>query len=55
MRTATHYAEIAVILVAVATAVHYLAGVDWPWAVVAGAAAATLARGLIHRRTPARL
>ena len=55
MKTVTRYAETLVVMVAVAAAVHYLAGVGWPWAVVAGAAAATLARALIHRQTPARL
>ena len=55
MKTVSRYTETLVMLVAVAAAVHYIAGLEWPWSVAAGAAAATVARALIHRNTPARL
>lgn len=46
-------AEAIAILAAVAAIVHFIASVDWPWAIVIGAATAVVARRLIHRRTPA--
>jgi hypothetical protein len=49
------YAETLAILAAVALAVHVLAGVDWPWAVVAGAMVSVLVRRVIHRKPAARL
>ena len=43
-------------LVAVALVLHFAAGIDWPWAIVAGAAVSLLVRLLVqHRRPAARL
>ena len=41
------YAQTLVLLIAVAVVVHYLTGLDWPWAIVAGAAVSLAARALI--------
>jgi membrane protein implicated in regulation of membrane protease activity len=49
-KTSTAYAQTLVILAAVAVAVHYLVGLDWPWAIVAGAVVSVAARAVIHRR-----
>jgi hypothetical protein len=38
------------VLVGVAVAVHYIAGLDWPWAIVAGAAVSMIVRGLLRAR-----
>jgi membrane protein implicated in regulation of membrane protease activity len=48
--TPTAYAETLVILAAVAAAVHYLVGLDWPWAIVAGAVVSVAARAVLNRR-----
>ena len=47
-KTATHYIEAIAVIAAVAAAVHYLAGLDWPWAIVLGAAASVLGRAVAH-------
>lgn len=54
-KTAALYSEILVIIAVVAVATHYLAALDWPWAIVAGAAASLLARAIFHRKPAARL
>ncbi|HEY7251068.1 MAG TPA: hypothetical protein VIG37_11295 [Methylomirabilota bacterium] len=51
MKTATVYAETIAILAAAAIAVHFLAGVDWPWAITAGAAVAVVLRSLLHHKS----
>ena len=38
------------VVVAVAVPVHYLGALDWPWAIVIGAAASIVLRRLIHVR-----
>jgi hypothetical protein len=38
----------AAFIVAVGAPLHYLAGLDWPWAIVIGAAASIMLRFLIH-------
>lgn len=54
-KTAAANAERIAALAAVAVVAHYLVGLDWPWAVVAGAVVALLARAVFHRRPAARL
>ena len=49
-KTATIYAETVAILIAVTAAVHYLAALDWPWAILTAAALSVLLRKLLHRR-----
>ena len=45
-KTAFIYAETVVLVAAVSIPVHYLAGLDWPWALVIGAAASIALRWL---------
>lgn len=52
--TVLRYIETTAIVVVVAAAVHYIANVDWPWAIAAGAAASVLVRAILHRRPAAR-
>jgi hypothetical protein len=40
--------ENVVVIAAVGVPVHYLTGLDWPWAIVIGAAAIIALRWLIH-------
>ena len=47
-KTMLTYAETAALVVAVGLPVHYLAGLDWPWAIVIGVAASIILRLLIH-------
>ena len=54
-KTTLRYVEAVLVIVAVAVPVHYFGGVEWPWAVVAGSAAAIVLRRLIHRTPEARL
>jgi hypothetical protein len=54
-KRAVMYAESLAIIVAVSVAVHYLSGLDWPWAIVIGAATSVVLRRLIHSGTLARL
>jgi hypothetical protein len=49
------YAGSVAIIVAVSVAVHYPGGLDWPWAIVIGAATSVVMRRLIHSGTLARL
>ena len=46
-KTTTNYAQALGILVAAAVVVHYLGPLDWPWAIVAGAAVSVAARALM--------
>jgi hypothetical protein len=48
-------AENVVLIVAVGVSIHDLAGLDWPWAIVVGAAVSIALRWLIHGGTLARL
>ena len=43
------YVENVVVIAAVGVPVHYLTGLDWPWAILIGAAASIVLRWLIHR------
>jgi hypothetical protein len=54
-KTMLTYAENVVVIVAVGVPLHYLAGLDWPWAIVIGAAVSIALRVLIHGGTLARL
>jgi hypothetical protein len=47
-KTALTYAESVVLVAAVSVAVQYLAELDWPWAIVIGAAASIALRWLIQ-------
>lgn len=47
-KTMLAYAETAALVVAVGLPVHYLAGLDWPWALVIGISASIILRFLIH-------
>ena len=38
LKTMLTYAENVIVIVAVGVSVHYLGGLDWPWAIVIGAA-----------------
>jgi membrane protein implicated in regulation of membrane protease activity len=54
-KTALTYLEAVALIAAVSLPVHYLGGVDWPWAIVIGAAASIALRWLIHRAVAIRL
>lgn len=47
-KTMLTYAENVVVIVAVGVPLYYLAGLDWPWAVLTGAAVSVALRWLIH-------
>jgi hypothetical protein len=49
------YLETVAVIVAVSVPVHYFGGLDWPWAIVIGAATSVVLRWLIHGGTLARL
>ena len=53
-KTALSYVERVLLIVAVGVPVHYLGGLDWPWAIVIGAAASIALGWLIHSGTVAR-
>lgn len=55
MKTALVYGEAVAVIVAVSVPVHYLGGLDWPWAIVIGAGASVVLRSLIHGGIFARL
>ena len=55
LETVLTYLENVLIIVAVGVSVHYLAGLDWPWAMLIGAAISVALRWLIHSRAVARL
>ena len=50
-KSAFMYAESLAVIVVVSIPVHYLGGLDWPWAVVIGGAASIVVRWLIHLGT----
>jgi hypothetical protein len=54
-KTALTYIEAAALIAAVSVPVHYFGEIDWPWAIVIGAAASIGLRWLIHRGMPAPL
>lgn len=54
-KRALMYAEALAVVLAVSVPVHYLGGLDWPWAIVTGAATSIVLRWLIHGGTLARL
>ena len=49
------YVEAVAVIVAVSVSVHYVGGLDWPWAIVIGAATSVVMRWLFHRGAIARL
>ena len=51
-KTTIHYIQAIAVIAAVAAVVHYLTGLEWPWAIVIGASASMLLRALRHLRTP---
>ncbi len=53
MKPAILYAETLAVLLVVAIAARYLAGLDWPWATFVGAAAAVLLRAVLSRKSVA--
>ena len=52
---ALKYVGAVAVIVAVSVPVHYLGGLDWPWAIVIGAATSIILSWLIHGGTVARL
>jgi hypothetical protein len=42
------HAEAVAVIVVASVSVHYLGGLDWPWAIVIGAATSVVLRWLIH-------
>ncbi len=46
------YAETAVVTVLVCLPVHYLAGLDWPWAIALGLVASMVVRAAVRRNEP---
>jgi len=54
-RNALLYAETIVLMLAVGVPVHFLGGLDWPWALAIGAGAAIVVCATIHGRTATRL
>jgi hypothetical protein len=50
LKDSLRYTETALITAAVSVPVHYLGGLDWPWAIAIGLAASIVFRALIHRR-----
>ena len=55
VKRALIYAETALFTITVAAPVHYLGGVDWPWALVIGVAVSMVLRALIHGKAALRL
>ena len=49
-KTAHQYVQAIAVIAAVAALLHYLAGLDWAWATVIGAAASILLRALLRPR-----
>ena len=47
LKTMLTYAENVIVIVAVGVSVHYLGGLDWPWAIVIGAAVSVALRWLL--------
>ena len=54
-KRALMYAASVAIIVAVSVPVHYFGGLDWPWAIVVGAATSVMLHWLTHGGTLARL
>jgi hypothetical protein len=52
LKTSRRYIETALFTAAVGVPVHYLAGLDWPWAIAVGLAASIVLRRVIHRGPP---
>ena len=48
LKTMLTYIENAIVIVAVGVSVHYLAGLDWPWAILIGAAVSVVLRWLLR-------
>ena len=49
LKSIAAYAQAVALIAVVAVPLHFLAGLDWPWAVVAGGLAAIVLRPLIRR------
>ncbi len=52
LKSSLRYIETALFTAAVCVPVHYVTGIDWPWAIAIGLGASILLRALIHRRPP---
>ena len=48
LKTMLTYVENVLVIVAVGVSVHYLAGLEWPWAIVIGAAVSVALRRLLR-------
>jgi NhaP-type Na+/H+ or K+/H+ antiporter len=48
LKTMLTYVENVIVIVAVGVSVHYLAGLDWPWAILIGAAVSVALRWLLR-------
>jgi hypothetical protein len=52
-KTTVQYIQATAVITAVAAVVHYLTGLEWPWAILIGASASILLRVVLrHPRTP---
>ena len=54
LKTMLTYVENVIVIVAVGASVHYLGGLDWPWAILIGAAVSVALRWLLRSVGPAR-
>jgi hypothetical protein len=54
LKTVLTYVETVIVIAAVGVPIHYLAGLDWPWAIVIGAAVSVALRWLIRNGSLAR-
>jgi len=55
LKTVLTYVENVIVTAAVGVSVHYLGGLDWPWAILIGAAASVALRWLLHSGVVARV
>ena len=55
LNTLLTYVANVIVVVAVGVSVHYLGGLDWPWAIVIGAAVSVALRWLLRSGTVARV
>ena len=55
LKTMLTYIENAIVIVAVGVSVHYLGGLDWPWAILIGAAVSVVLRWLLRSVGAARV
>jgi hypothetical protein len=55
LKTLLTYVENVFVIAVVGVSIHYLAGPDWPWAIVIGAAVSVALRWLIRSGSLARM